>query len=325
MFGKNTYVQTPEMRAAKENREHEKHDIFSGVFSNTFGLLLLMLLTYSTLTIAYTRNEITAIPDNNNYLYTTPPVDLNNGIIGDEDVTINEIVTQKNGSSVQEQITDSAVVDNTTGDQAAATIVGNNIEAIVPYFVNSVNMVKSNSAGVINTWKNATNYNNIVDVNGNSLLQKAAQSLMNSFLKEETPNASYNTREDINAYFPPAGQTGCGLNAADVDAAECVDNGNTYKITLKLKPDTNPQYGHGSGAVANIITDNQITDPVPSFIRISNVVCAYQGSLVQADIDKSTGHILDYYTKLPIIMSFTALSMNGSIGLQFEEKWEIAW
>lgn len=324
MFSKTVYIETPEMRTAKDNRKQEKHDLFSGVLGNTFGLLLLILLTYSTLTIAFTNQEITAIPENNNYLYTTPPVDMNNGAAEDENATINEVISQHNGGPSKDNTIGSSA-ENTTNGQNALSVVGNNIKAIVPYFANSLNMVKNSSKGVTNIWKNATNYNGIVDVNGSAILQKAAQSLMNSFLKEETPNTVYDSREDINAYFPPAGQNDCGLKVSDVESAECVDNGDAYKITLKLKPDTNPQYGQGSGAVANIITDRQITDPVPSFIKVSNVVCAYQGSVVQANIDKSTGHILNYYTNLPMIMGFTALSMNGSIGLQFEEKWEVAW
>lgn len=321
MSSKTSYVETPEMRKAKYNRKQEKHDIFSGVFTNTFGLLLLLLLTYSALTIAFSNQDVTVLPESNNSTsFVNPPIDFSGNASIDESYTSG---TTANGSNQNDTVPNKPPENNS--QNAVVPLVGNNIETIVPYFVNGMNMVKSNSKSVTNTWKDATNYQNIVEVGNSTVAQSVVQSLMRTFLKEETPNLTYTSREDITAYFPPATQNGCTLSPGDVESASCTEDGNTYKISLKLKPDTNPEYGQGSGAVANIITDNQITDPLPSFIKISNIMRNYQGSSVEAIIDKPTGHILNYYTNLPMILNLTALSMNGEIGLQFEEKWEVAW
>lgn len=328
MPSKTVYIETPEMRTAKKNRKQEKQDLFSDVFSNTFGLLLLIVLTYSTLTIAFSSQNSVVIPEGSKILSTYPPIDVTDNPFQNEITSPNEALTPGTTANGGQGIASPETTgnNNAAGSESnAALISGNDINKIAPYFISSMNMVKSQSSSVTNTWKNATNYNNIIDVNGSSVLQKIAQSLMNSFLKEETPNTTYTSRDDINSFFPPAGAGSCNLQTSDIESAECSDNGNTYQITLKLKADTNPEIGQGSGSVANILTQSQITDPVPAFINISNVMCEYQGAVVQAVIEKKTGHILNYYTKLPMVMGFTALSMDGSIGLQFEEKWEVAW
>lgn len=197
------------------------------------------------------------------------------------------------------------------------------VEEIVAYYNASHDKVKTQAKSVTIVNEKASNYNNVVETGGSKVLARICKSVMDKFLTENTERRTY-TGNDIYNEFPPAGAK-CNLKPSDVSQAQCVDKGDYYEITIHINPDTNPQPGFGTGAVASIITQKEITDAVEGYIEISDIKCNYENVYVVSKIDKSSGNMTSEYVCMPMYLSLTALGLNCNIGLQFEESWEVEW
>lgn len=197
-------------------------------------------------------------------------------------------------------------------------------EEIAAYYAAALNRAKANAASVTLVEKNGSNYNGVVEAGGNAFLSSAAKSLMRSFLKEETPNITFSDRTEIQENFIPRG-TVSHLTAADLADAACREEGAYYILTVRLKPDRNPQAGYGSGAVGSIITKSEIEDAVDGKIKMENLVCAYDGAASEIKIEKATGNLTEIQTSLPMYLELTSLGLDCRIGLQFDEFWTVQW
>lgn len=197
-------------------------------------------------------------------------------------------------------------------------------EEIAAYFSSAINKVKAEASSVTLLQKKGTNYNGVVDAGNNFLLSSLAKSLMGSFLKDETPNTVYSTRSEIADNFIPRG-TQSVLTANDIAEASCTEENGYYILNVKVKPDDNPAAGHGSGAVGSVITTDEITSAVNGRIKFDNLLCQYDGASAQIKVEKTTGHLAEISSSLPMYLHLTALGLECRIGLQFDETWTVAW
>ncbi len=198
---------------------------------------------------------------------------------------------------------------------------------IAAYYKTAITNAKTKAKKATFTYNSTTNYKGYVDAGGNSTLSSIGSFLMNSFLKEKEPNEVHT--DNIANVLPPSNAT-CHLTASDINKATCTDKGSYFFVTILLKPDKNPKNGYGSGSICSIITPKQITDAAGSYINISNIICEYDGAYCEANIDKATGHLTYIYTRLPMYLSLHAqkaiiIDTDAKVGLQFEEKWTIAY
>ena len=152
-------------------------------------------------------------------------------------------------------------------------------------------------------------------------LSALGETLMGSLLKEESVNETY-TGADIAAKFPPAGST-CNLETSDIADIKCTEEGNYYIITIRVKAETDPEFGYGVGSVASVLTKKSIQDPIASVPLINKIEpkCAYDVTEVTAKIEKDTGNLVEYYFNLPMILYMDSYE----IGLGFEEWWTVAY
>lgn len=242
-------------------------------------------------------------------------------------ITTAEAETESFTEAVTETATEAATVTTTQKPTETTTEKDNTpkTKAEIAAYVNTAfATTKREAKSVTNTYLRGSNYQNIVDVGNSVPLESTLQSLMKSLLKEEHPNKSY-TGAEIASAFPPANAK-AALTADAIKTASCQKSGSKYIIKITVKPDVSPKPGSGSGAFCNILTPNQITDPVPPALKIRNVKCSYDGASCELHVDIATGRILYLSNNMPLVLSVDALAMkNCRIGLQFEEKWTVQY
>lgn len=197
-------------------------------------------------------------------------------------------------------------------------------EEIAAYFSTAINKAKAGASSVTLVQKKGTNYNGVVEAGNNFLLSSIAKSLMGSFLKDESPNTVYSTRNEIADNFIPRG-TQSVLTASDIAEASCTEENGYYVLHVTVKPDENPTAGHGSGAIGSVITTDEITNAVNGRIKFDNLICQYDGASAQIKVEKSTGRLVEISSSLPMYLHLTSLGLECRIGLQFDESWTVAW
>ncbi|MGN0571949.1 MAG: hypothetical protein ACI4K9_07185 [Candidatus Fimenecus sp.] len=291
----------------------QKNESLWKVFSDTFlraeFLLLFFLLVYATVHLLQSENAFLGA---DGQLYAVPPVT--------PAPSTDTLLPAELPTAVETDALGPILSDPTVNLLQAPQTKGE----IAAYYVAVLTHAKENAASVTLVQKKGTNYNGVVEAGNNPFLGSVAKSLMNSFLKEETPNTVYTTRADIYDNFIPRG-TDCHLTESDLDEAYCSESGGIYTIFVKVKPDDNPQAGYGSGAVGSVITKEEIDSAVNGKVKLENVICRYDGAYSQIKVDKTTGNLLEIQSSLPMYLCLTAMGLDCRIGLQFDEYWTVQW
>ena len=283
-------IVTPEEYKAKLDRKAAKRKRFYESFLKTLAMCLAIGLTYSAVTIAYTR------------LGALEPIQVNGSSSGLKDGFDDGDGNATSDSNQQD------------GDKDA-------LAANFDLFVKSFNGVKTNAKSATLDKKSAFNYNS--HIKANTLIETVAAPLLSSLLKEEEVGETY-TGSDIMAQFPPSGET-CNLKQSDIKKITCTEDGDYYIIEVVVKGSKNPKAGESVGAVASIITEQQIADPIKDIPLINGLkpTCDYHDTTVKAKIEKSTGNMVEYYFYLPMILIMADSSNSYEIGLGFEQWWRI--
>jgi hypothetical protein len=140
-------------------------------------------------------------------------------------------------------------------------------------------------------------------------------------------NETY-TGEDIALAFPPTGTT-CTLTMDDIKSIKVEEGPKYYSCTIVVKGETNPTRGKGVGAVATIVTQEDLQSELDQEEELKGLITmdvTYADVTVKADIDKETGKIVAYSADSPLIMS---TNMGGSfafsVGIGVVENWSIAY
>ncbi len=292
---------TPEEYKAKLEIKEAKRAAFSKSFFSALAVLLSLVMVYGVVAIAQT----TMLSVGGGSVSTgaeAPTEKVEDGSHLDWSEDAGNEDTGENGEGAGEE-----------GNGAPTTPI-----AQYRLFVSAFNGVKTNAKSATLVKKNAFNYNNHVKAGA---LSSLGESLMGSLLKEEAVNATY-TGGDIAANFPPAGNT-CNLKTEDIADINCREEGNYYIITIRVKAETDPEFGYGVGSVASVLTKKSIQDPISSVPIINRIEpkCAYAVTEVTAKIEKDTGNLVEYYFNLPMILYMDSYE----IGLGFEEWWTVAY
>ena len=314
---------TPEEYKAKIEQKKARRKRFLDAFLKTLALCLAIALVYSATTIAHTR------------IQTVKPgvvVNTDNGGVKDgfedPDNSTNSGSTDTGANSGSTD-TGANTGNNNSGDANTGANNNSNSNANADekknfdLFVNSFKGVKTNAKSATLDKKSAFNYNN--HIKANAIIETVAAPLLSSLLKEEVVGETY-TGADIAAQFPPSGVT-CNLKQDDVKKITCTEEGNYYIVEITVKGSKNPKAGESVGAVASIITEQQISDPIKDIPLINGLkpTCDYHDTTVKAKIEKSTGNMVEYYFHLPMILIMADSSNSYEIGLGFEQWWRIAY
>lgn len=198
-------------------------------------------------------------------------------------------------------------------------------------FVDSFNGVKENASSVtlvtVNVYESEP-------YSGPNEFKEDYEAMLQESIGEQVVNQTY-TGVDIETSFPPVGAT-CNLTYADVKDFKVTETENYYEISFKVKGETNPTRGKGVGAVATIVTKEELEssmkneiDPNMSdedFRKIMKVKSRYNDVTVKATIDKATGNMIEYYVDTPYVMEMNmAEILKMNIGIGTAEKWKIAY
>ena len=156
--------------------------------------------------------------------------------------------------------------------------------------------------------------------------EELAESIKDSYGTEEV-NETY-TGEDVAAAFPPTGTT-CSLTMNDIKSIEVKEGLTSYTYVVVVKGEKNPTRGKGVGAVATIVTQEELQASIDENEDLKGLVtmdAVYKDVTVKAEVDKETGKIIRYTADSPLIMSTNMAGQFAfSVGLGIIENWTITY
>ena len=157
-------------------------------------------------------------------------------------------------------------------------------------------------------------------------LESAADSLLGTFMKDDTDPIVYATRDEINSEFlVPAQSYVSKLTADAVRSATCTDKGETYEINIKLKDEKNPTAGKGIGAVCDVIEASEVAEKA-SFVEEFST--EYYNCEVTVTVDKASGRVIHAVYKTPLVLKVRVNMFgthNGEVGLTFIKDYTITY
>ncbi len=225
--------------------------------------------------------------------------------------------------------TDDTKKDDTKTDApASSTGMPEGTEAIVSYYNEAANKVKSNASTVTLNYVDRMANDEYLEVSGT--LKSVASFAMNTFLtKDENPVTL--TGDDIKTTFPVKNEDySSKLTSSQVKSATCTDNGSEYEIRIELLNDDTPNCtaGNGYGACMNYLGAEEITLDYPG-LSISDVKLTYHDGVINAKVDKATGNLVYANYTLPVVLALNAKlftsSIPAQIGMTFVEDYTIAY
>lgn len=331
-------IMTPEEYTEKQNKKAAKRKKFFDLFIKTLALCISMAIVFATTVIATKRvDNIKANLSTGNDAQTdgnndsdSSDDDLFGNDNADDNASLDDNTSGGSNNSGSSEDSSSGGNSSSGGDSSGGAQDGQqNVANILTskqmqfdLFVKSFKAVKTNAKSATIVKKNAYNHKNHVEAGA---LSAIGETLMNSFLKEEEPNTTY-TGADIATNFPPA-NANCGLKTSDIENIKIKEDGNYYIIEVYVKAYKNPKAGEHVGAIASIITQESIYEPISKFPGLNNLTpsCNYETTKGIAKIEKASGNMVEYYFDLPMILVMANSKNSYEIGLGFEEWWTIAY
>ena len=203
---------------------------------------------------------------------------------------------------------------------------------VIKYYCDAYNKIATEGKEIVRTYDYTSNYNKILNINGNSTLESLAGTLMDRFMVETTDPLP----GDASA-LPPVGLTTLNIPEDKISEATCVDKGSTYEITLKStgtgdnqEADVNP--GEGSaGLIGPLLRTDDVSGAVKGVLTFDGLHAYYATASVKATVDKATGHITELVYNTPCVLHFDQVTVvilkvkNCDIGLLFQQTWTVGY
>ena len=224
---------------------------------------------------------------------------------------------------------DAPAADNNGGD--ATTPLGSKAD-VVEYFKTAHAKVLTEAKSVTRTYDNTVNYQDYLEVGGNSSLASVAKTLMNTFMKEVTDPLVY-SGADIATNFPPTKNSCAGLTADMIKDVDVKEEGDNYIITLVINSSMEqPDLGDYSSNLVNIVESKTVEDAAAGFVAFTGLENRYFAPTVKATINKTTGQMTALEADTPSYMCFESATVmkiitvkNVGIGLEYIQKWTVEW
>lgn len=254
---------------------------------------------------------------------TTASADVTETTVADVAVTESVQVTEAVTPETEQTSADEASAPEET-TEAPTEAAPKTTAEIVALFNNSANRIKTDATKVVKNYEKRTvNKDKVVIPAG---LESTAESMLATFMGDDTDPIVYATRADIQSEYLVPGQSYVSkLDPAYVTEATCTDTGKEYKIVLKLKGHKNPTAGVGVGAVCDVIEASEVAEKA-SFIEEFST--EYYNCVVKATIDKATGRMVSSNYTTPLILKIR-VNMFGthdaSLGFTFEKDYTITY
>lgn len=151
---------------------------------------------------------------------------------------------------------------------------------LVNYYNTAANDAKKNAKSITKTKSIAKKVSD-PEMPDNENLAKAADFLMNQFLKTKDVNEVYSSAAEKKANFPVKNQDySSKLTANDVSSASCSRSGANYVITLEVKP-------AGISKAFNSVSKQEILDGASGFATFNSVNIAYDTCAIKATVSSN--------------------------------------
>lgn len=223
---------------------------------------------------------------------------------------------------------------NDSGAQNGSNVAGDlsTKEGVVEYYKTAHAKVLAEAKSVTRTLDNNTNYEDYLEVGGNSTLAGVAKTLMGTFLKANTEPLVC-TGADIATNFPPSNNSCAGLTADMIGDYSCKEEGDNYIITLTLNSTKEkPDLGDNAAHLVSVVQSKQVEEAAAGFVSFEGLRNEYVAPAVTATINKTTGQMTALHTITGSFMKFDKATVafvvnvsNVGIGLQYEQEWTIEW
>lgn len=189
-----------------------------------------------------------------------------------------------------------AAEDVTTQD---TFVLPEDVEGIVALFNESANRIKTEATKVTKNFEKR--YNDPSKLIVPKALMSTADTMMATFMKDDTDPIVYDTKDEIvSEYIVPDQNYVSKLTADAVKEAKCTDKGDTYEIFISLKDEKNPTAGKGVGSVCDVIETHEIAEKAPSMLQEMSTY--YYNCTVTVTVDKATGRVTHAVYATPLVM-----------------------
>ncbi len=115
----------------------------------------------------------------------------------------------------------------------------------------------------------------------------------------------------------------------DIKSIEVKEGLTSYTYVVVVKGEKNPTRGKGVGAVATIITQEDLQASIEEDEDLKGFVtmdAVYKDVTVKAEVDKETGKIIRYTADSPLVMNTNMAGQFAfSVGLGIIENWTITY
>lgn len=318
---------------AKAEKSAAKKENFAKVFMASLAVMLALVITFSTVTLAYTyvgkagQTTVVAGPATNNGGSTN----VDNS--GSDDFTSDTPAGDEMTDVPGDEVTDAPAGDETTdapagdnaGDKPQADATNPDQENLDMY-KKAVAAARTKSKSVIRVKDGAINYKGIVEAGG---LSDIAASLMGMFMAKDEASIEEKNEAWDKTKLPDASK----LTLNGVQKITCVEKGNSYIVTVVAKNAVNPKANaDGVGSVAGVIEESQITGAIGSvpLLKLSNINIAYENVTAVATIDKATGNLIALNTNAPCVLGLDAKAgpisvKDAKVGIQVITEYKITY
>lgn len=325
---------TIEEYKAKAEKGAVQKENFAKVFMSSIAVMLALVITFSTVTLAYTfvgkasQPTIVAGPATNNGGSTN--VDNSVSDNNTTDVPSSDEVTDvPAGDEPTDAPTGDEPTEAPSGDKTpdAPTGTVNAEQEYLDMYKKAVAAARTKSKSVIRVKDGAINYKGIVKAGP---LSGAASTLMGMFMVKDEASIEVKNEQWDKTKLPDASK----LTLNGVQKITRVEKGNTYVITVVAKNAVNPKANaDGVGSVAGVIEESQITGAIGSVpgLSLNNISIAYENVTAVATIDKATGNLIALDINAPCILGLDAKiplvgSINGAqVGIQVITEYKISY
>ncbi len=230
----------------------------------------------------------------------------------------NESTTNNNGATNEESTTKKSDAPSKDDPNVMDTT-----EEILSYFNTNANRVKTEAVKVVKHYEDRE----IKEIVAPKALQGMAETMVTTFMADDTEPVEYATREEIveNFQVPKQSYVSC-LKVSDIEKAACKDMGDYYEITITVKSEDNPSAGSGVGAAFDVIEPEEVegkSDMVEDFST------QYSNCTVVAKFDKKTNRMVHANYMIPTKLMLTIKAFGGlhnaSIDMSFEKDYTITY
>lgn len=241
-----------------------------------------------------------------------------------ESVTESDTVQVESPSETQAVMPAGDETETTEEETTTEEALPQTIPEIVDLFNKSANRIKPEATKVVKNYeKRIVNKDKLVVPKS---LESTAETMIDTFMKDDTEPIVYASKDEIKSEFLVPGQSYVSkLKASDVESATCTDKGNEYVIYIKLKDEKNPSAGKGVGSVCDVIETAEVSEKA-SFVE--KFTTDYYDCDVEMTIDKATGRVTHATYKTPLMLSVTVNlfgTHNAELGLTFIKDYTITY